>query len=137
MREKAYAAAFSDSGKYGKWIREHMEPLLVLGNNAFAHAAISPQVAKYGLKEATQTIYTALHGVKVVDNWLTTSNGPLWDRRMAKGDCQMVYEAIDILNVDRIIIAHTVQQVILVLFAFVTDYSQVNQPKCVADIFGL
>ncbi|KAH3742814.1 Metallo-dependent phosphatase [Pelomyxa schiedti] len=113
-------AAFSAEGKYGKWIRSEMKAIIVEDRTLFVHAGLMPVVAKLGVDHANELINMELRQAagdvpnrkskKAPDySWLLGINGTLWTRDIAYGDCKSVRETLDILNLDRMVVGHTVQ----------------------------
>lgn len=108
--------AFSESGEYGRWLRQHGIMARINGT-VFVHGGVTPAVAARGcaaINDAARTeIATLRLGSPGLDKALLwSSDGPLWYRGLAGVEPAAteadVTAALTALGATRIVVGHTV-----------------------------
>jgi hypothetical protein len=108
--ENEYRQAMSAKGKYGQWIRSH-NAAIKINDLLFAHAGITPPLAKMSLAEINKAIRQGLQNGDA-NGILMDSTGPLWDRILATDDEGLVAKDLDVVlqafGAGRMVVGHTV-----------------------------
>ena len=81
-----HKTAFSDIGKYGKWIRAH-NAIVKINDTIYLHGGISPKYASIPIKRINEMIAGELNDfttMKKEGGPVTSDDGPLWYRGMAQ-----------------------------------------------------
>lgn len=109
--------AFSESGEYGKWLREH-DIMARVNGIAFVHGGPSPAFATRGCEGTNAKIRSDLKTVKITDRdydktFLWHPDGPLWYRGLisdstAPATPEEVTEVLKSLGASKIVLGHTV-----------------------------
>ena len=109
--------AFSESGRYGRWLRKH-DTLATIDGVAFLHGGLTPEVAALGCEAINDTVRREIGAD--VDKTLADSrstlaageNGPLWYRGLARGTEPELAPIADgvlrALGTRAVVIGHTV-----------------------------
>ena len=109
--------AFSDEGRYGKWLRQR--PVVAKVNGVvFVHGGLTPEVAALGCDEVNARVKRDLGEdlAKTKEAPLATlaagENGPLWYRGLSKDDesilAPQVEQVLQSLGAHAIVIGHSV-----------------------------
>jgi hypothetical protein len=109
--------AFSESGRYGRWLRRH-DTLATIDGVAFLHGGLTPEVAALGCEAINERVRREIGPDfdKTLAGAPTTlaagENGPLWYRGLARGTDAEVAPLADAvlkaLGVRAVVIGHTV-----------------------------
>ncbi|KAH3758620.1 Metallo-dependent phosphatase [Pelomyxa schiedti] len=117
--------AFSAEGHYGKWVRSMMKAVVIEGDTVFVHGGLLPAVAELGVARVNRLINIELRKAagdfdtnETVDesgysegfSWLLGNKGPMWNRDIAKGDCDSMHKSLKILGVSRMVLGHSFQE---------------------------
>ncbi len=109
--------AFSESGRYGRWLRKH-DTLATIDGVAFLHGGLTPEVAALGCEAINDTVRREIGAD--VDKTLADArstlaageNGPLWYRGLARGTEPELAPIADgvlrALGTRAVVIGHTV-----------------------------
>ena len=109
--------AFSESGRYGRWLRKH-DTLATVGGVAFLHGGLTPEVAALGCEAINDKVRREIGAD--VDKTLADAkstlaageNGPLWYRGLARGTEAELAPIADgvlrALGTRAVVIGHTV-----------------------------
>ena len=111
--ERGRVAAFRAGGPYAVLLARH--PIaLVVGDTAFAHGGILPEHAAYGLHTINQETREWMLGNAPRPSVLSGATSPVWSRHYSDGpddaDCALLTETLTALNVNRMVVAHTVHK---------------------------
>jgi hypothetical protein len=109
--------AFSDEGRYGKWLRQR--PVMAKVNGVvFVHGGLTPEVAALGCEEVNARVKREIGEdlATTKESPLTTlaagENGPLWYRGLAKDDESILAPQVDqvlrTLGARAIVVGHSV-----------------------------
>ena len=109
--------AFSESGRYGRWLRKH-DTLATIGGVAFVHGGLTPEVAALGCEAINDKVRREI-GADVDKTLADTKstlaageNGPLWYRGLARGTEAELAPIADgvlrALGTRAVVIGHTV-----------------------------
>ena len=109
--------AFSESGRYGRWLRKH-DTLATVGGVAFVHGGLTPEVAALGCEAINDKVRREI-GADVDKTLADTKstlaageNGPLWYRGLARGTEAELAPIADgvlrALGTRAVVIGHTV-----------------------------
>jgi hypothetical protein len=109
--------AFSEEGRYGKWLRQR--PVIVKVNGvAFVHGGLTPEVAALGCEEINARVRRELNEdvAQTKKDPLATlaagENGPLWYRGLAKDDESVLAPRVELalqsLGARAIVVGHSV-----------------------------
>ena len=103
--------AFSDTGVYGKWLRQR-NALLQINDLLFLHAGIGPKYATATVAELNRTIHDELENFKKLEGGVAMDpEGPLWYRGLANGSQKQLTGHLDQVlknyRVRRLVLGHT------------------------------
>jgi hypothetical protein len=103
--------AFSDRGRYGRWIRRHLTAVTI-DRYLFMHGGISPALAASSVDEINRRVSEEIRSASPPDEGLAVGrSGPLWYRGLAQGDEDAlrphVQQLLSTHDVDHIVIGHT------------------------------
>lgn len=106
-------AAFSPGGPYA--LRLADQPVVLrLGRTAFVHGGLEPHVAQQGIEAINSAVSAWLRGEAPEPGVASGEDSPLWSRRFATeptpDDCAALAQTLALLDVDRMVVGHTVQQ---------------------------
>jgi len=127
-REKA----ISMDGKYGKFLRSEMNITMIVDDNLFVHAGLTPKFAKMGIDEINKHAHDILSNVPSFDTLLNDyyqqnkthplyadplfdmNDGPLWTRYYMDTPeeqlCGELEKVLETTKAKRMIIGHNVQE---------------------------
>jgi hypothetical protein len=116
------SAAFSTSGKYGKWLRQK-NAILKINDIIFVHGGISPKYSLSTLRFINDQIHKELADFSKLDGGVTPDEeGPLWYRGLADGpeNDRTVSGALDQFlkgqMANHIVVGHTPQAAVVPRF---------------------
>jgi hypothetical protein len=111
------AQAFSEDGRYGRWLRQH-DTVATIDGVAFVHGGLTPEVAALGCEAINERVRREIgrdHEKTLADPQTTLASGeagPLWYRGLALGAETEIEPAVDAvlraLGVRAIVVGHTV-----------------------------
>eukprot|EP00747_Dinoflagellata_sp_TGD_P038404 gnl/TRDRNA2_/TRDRNA2_139637_c1_seq1.p1 gnl/TRDRNA2_/TRDRNA2_139637_c1~~gnl/TRDRNA2_/TRDRNA2_139637_c1_seq1.p1 ORF type:complete len:229 (-),score=14.10 gnl/TRDRNA2_/TRDRNA2_139637_c1_seq1:181-783(-) len=106
-----FARLFSETGPYGRQIREHFLPMAMLNGTLFVHAGYSPEFAM-PIAELGGFMLQQLRRGLDTNHPVWGSEGPLWYRGLVFDDdrCTQVDQILTATNARRIVVGHTPQQ---------------------------
>jgi len=109
--ERGRVAAFRPGGEFAQLLAGH-NVVMVVGDTLFVHGGILPAHVELGLETVNSN----------VRNWMLNggstpaeihSDSPVWSRHysddVGPDDCAMLGQVLDALGLDRMVVAHTVQ----------------------------
>jgi hypothetical protein len=109
--------AFSDEGRYGRWLRER-RAIVRIDGTVFLHGGLTPEVAALGCEQINATVRRELTRdiAKTREQPLASlaaaETGPLWFRGMAREDEAAWEPALEqvlgAIGASRVVIGHTV-----------------------------
>jgi hypothetical protein len=111
--------AFSEEGRYGKWLRQR-DTMVKIDGVAFVHGGLVPEVARLGCEAINATVRGELGAG--LDRTLadpasalsTREEGPLWYRGLAREDeaahAAVVDEVLSALGARTLVIGHTLTE---------------------------
>jgi hypothetical protein len=110
---RARVAAFRPGGPYA--VRLASRPVaLIVGRSLFVHGSLDPVNVAYGLERINAEARDWLLGDGPEPEWVKGEHSPVWSRRFSDEvddeDCEVLGEVLDGLDVDRIVVGHTVQE---------------------------
>ncbi|KAH8738513.1 hypothetical protein FG386_001895 [Cryptosporidium ryanae] len=107
---------WSDNGFIGKYVKT-LKLVVRVNDSLFVHAGLHPKYAKVGINMLEQNSKYLLNDIyKHCDDYNSlffSEDGPLWTREISLGSddisCSLVKDTLNILNLNRMIIGHTIQ----------------------------
>jgi len=109
---RARGAAFRPGGPWAQILAERNTAVIV-GKNLFVHGGILPEHVDYGLERINSEIRAWLRDEIPRPGWSRGGRSPIWSRHFSDGidstETEMLTEVLDRLDVDRIILGHTIQ----------------------------
>lgn len=110
----AYRAAFSPTGKYGRWILGH-NAIVRVNDTLFMHGGLSPSFLKRKIRDLNESVRAELRGERDARTGVGADpQGPLWFRGLAESQQEQVLSAfLDEMTAAqgarRIVMGHTIQ----------------------------
>jgi hypothetical protein len=103
--------AFADTGKYGRWLRDHFA-VLRINDVLFLHGGISPKIVAMPLADINKQIRDELRDFTKIEAGLARDpDGPLWYRGLAQAPEAELAQHVDAIlqsfNVRHIVLGHT------------------------------
>jgi len=109
---RARGAAFRPGGPWAEMLAERNTAVIV-GRNLFVHGGILPEHVDYGLENLNSEIRAWLRDEIPRPDWIRGGSSPVWSRHFSDGidstETEMLTEVLDRLDVDRMILGHTIQ----------------------------
>lgn len=106
-------AAFMPGGTYAIALSDQ-PVVLVRDRNVFVHGGITPSMARFGVDELNARTAAWLRGEADEPAFLRDQDGPIWHRGFSldtdAAACETLGETLALLDADRMIVGHTVQQ---------------------------
>ncbi|MFI4945611.1 MAG: metallophosphoesterase [Burkholderiales bacterium] len=109
--------AFSEEGRYGRWLRER-RPLVKIDDSVFLHGGLTPEAAALGCETINATVRREITSDLVKTrqqpqaSLAAGDNGPLWFRGMAREDettwLPSLERVLAGIGARRVVIGHTV-----------------------------
>lgn len=87
--------------------------VIIVGRTLFVHGGVRPDWARYGIEQVNQEARSWLTGTGPRPAFLDADQGPVWSRAYSepdKPDCSDLEQVLKILDIDRMVVAHTVQE---------------------------
>jgi len=110
---QARGAAFRPGGPYALILAERNTAVIV-GRNLFVHGGILPEHVDYGLEKINTEVRAWLRDEIPRPEWSRGSRSPVWSRHFSDGidstETEMLTEVLDRLDVDRMILGHSIQR---------------------------
>lgn len=104
--------AFKPGGMYAQQLATR-DITAVIGDTAFAHGGILPEVVEYGLDRLNQEARAWMAGKGSMPRLLKVPNGPNWSRAFSSPeqevDCAVLEKSLEMMDVKRMVVGHTVQ----------------------------
>ena len=105
-------AAFRPGGPYAMMLSEHLM-VLVLDRNVFVHGGLVPRFARHGVEQINEEVRAWMRGDFPPPSAISGEDCPIWSRHYSDetdaADCALLEEVLEIVDADRMIVAHTVQ----------------------------
>jgi len=109
---RARGAAFRPGGSWAQILAER-NMVVVVGRNLFVHGGILPEHVDYGLDRINSEMRAWLRDEIPRPEWSRGANSPIWSRHFSDGvdstEAELLTEVLDRLDVDRMIVGHTIQ----------------------------
>jgi hypothetical protein len=113
--ERARAHAFMPGGAYATKLATH-PVVLIVGDTAFAHGGVLPsyadEVESVNREVADWFLGNDDTGYRIYED----DDSPVWSRHYSmntsSSDCDLLDEALEVLGVERMVVGHTVQDII-------------------------
>ena len=110
--QRGRVAAFRQSGPYAQLLARHNAAIRI-GDTVFVHGGIVPSLAALGLEAINEATRAWMLGEGPVPSFFHTDDDPFWSRHYSDSptldDCVMLGEALELLDAERMVVAHTVQ----------------------------
>lgn len=110
--ERGRVAAFRPGGPYAMALADH-PIVLQLGGNVFVHGGLIPRLARSGVDTINDSVSAWMRGEAPEPEFVQGDDSPIWSRHYSSetdaDDCRLLELTLEILNADRMIVAHTVQ----------------------------
>lgn len=110
--ELGRVAAFRPGGPYAMLLSGH-NTVMVVGDTVFAHGGVLPEHVEYGLDDINQEIQSWMRGEGEEPFSVSSASSPVWSRHYSDApdweDCLLLFETLESLGADRMVVAHTVQ----------------------------
>jgi hypothetical protein len=105
--EAARAAAFSETGEDGAWLRQ-LDATTRIGDTVFVHGGITPKWARHGIENINRDVRAAIPTPKAE---ILGEDGPLWYRGYMSDPeataCKALAEALAAMGARRMVVGHT------------------------------
>ena len=79
----------------------------------FAHGGVLPEHVEYGIDDINQEIQAWMRGEGEEPFSVSSASSPVWSRHYSDApdweDCLLLFETLESLGADRMVVAHTVQ----------------------------
>ncbi len=118
-----FSQALSADTKLGNWLR-NLPTAVVIDDFLFAHAGIEPYWAELGIEKLNEIMRKCMFDNRNYSDFpvsmpIISPVGPLWNRRLINPPMmqyeqyrQMIYDTIEMLDVEKMIIGHTPSAII-------------------------
>jgi hypothetical protein len=110
--ERGRAAAFLPGGPYALLLAKH-NVVQIVDETLFVHGGITPLHAALGLDALNAEHRAWLEGAGTLSTLWEESDSPVWDRTYSADTtaeaCALLEETFDLLGIERLVVAHTVQ----------------------------
>jgi hypothetical protein len=110
--QRGRVAAFRPGGPYALLLSEHLM-VLQLGRNVFVHGGLVPRFARLGIDRINGQTSAWMRGEAAEPSSVRGDDCPIWSRHFSDetgpAECALLEETLDLLDADRMIVAHTVQ----------------------------
>ncbi|MBM66149.1 MAG: calcineurin [Myxococcales bacterium] len=104
--------AFRPGGPYARILAGH-NAIMVVGGTVFAHGGVLPAHLTNGLQNMNQEIQAWMRGELPRPAFLSGDDSMVWSRHFSadvdEQDCQLLDQVLSGLEVERMVVAHTVQ----------------------------
>jgi hypothetical protein len=104
--------AFSEEGKYGKWLR-NLPAVIKVNDSIFLHGGISPRFVSKSISDINSEVAAGLKDLSKLtqDGAVLAPDGPLWYRGLAQESeatiAPLVADILKNYEVNRVVIGHT------------------------------
>jgi len=109
---RSRAAAFRPGGPVALRLARR-NTAVIIGDNLFVHGGILPEQVDRGLERMNEAIRSWLRGEEPQPEWVRGESSPVWSRhyssRPDEEDAALLDEVLDRLDVERMVVGHTVQ----------------------------
>jgi len=108
--QRGRATAFQPGGEYARYLSTH-NSVLVIGVTGFVHGGVNEKNALYGIDKINFEMSQWMKGKRQVPFHYVAGDGPLWNRDYSDGpvNCEKLEKTLEILKINRLIVAHTIQ----------------------------
>jgi hypothetical protein len=105
--------AFRPGGPVALRLAQH-NVVVIVGDTVFVHGGVLPHVAEYGIERLNQEARAWMRKeLTCPPEILLAEDGPVWSRHYSRdvdeADCRLLAETLEMLEVDRMVVGHTVQ----------------------------
>jgi hypothetical protein len=111
--QRGRVAAMRPGGVYARIFAEH-NMVMIVGGTLFVHGGLLPQHLVIGLDEMNRQVQSWMRGEGPIPASINSAEGVVWNRVYSSGtsemDCARLAQVLRLLSVERIVVAHTVQQ---------------------------
>ncbi|MBA2321846.1 MAG: metallophosphoesterase [Deltaproteobacteria bacterium] len=109
--QQGRAAAFRPGGPWAVTLAGH-NVVMVIGDTGFVHGGILPTHVDHGLRAINNETQAWMRGEGDEPSILQSDSAPIWTRAysddVAEPDCESLQETIDLLDLKRLVVGHTV-----------------------------
>jgi hypothetical protein len=113
LEQRGRVAAFRPGGPYAKILASH-DVVRIVGDTVFVHGGLLLRHAELGVDEINGAVRAWMLGETERPEVLTTRPSPVWSREYSMetdaDDCEELGRVLALLDVDRMVVAHTVQE---------------------------
>lgn len=110
--QRGRVAAFRPGGEYAKLLSRH-NLIMVIGDTAFVHGGLLPEHVTYGVGEINKDVQAWMRGQAAEPDIVHSSDSPVWTRIYSDtdvlADCATLEKTLYSLGLQRMVVAHTVQ----------------------------
>ncbi len=111
--QRARVVAFRPGGPYARHLAN--QPIaIIVGRSLFVHGGIDAENVAHGLDRINAESRRWLLGEGPKPEWVNGEHSPVWSRRFSDEvddeDCDRLADVLELLDVDRMIVGHTVQE---------------------------
>jgi hypothetical protein len=111
--ERGRAVAFRPGGPMALRLARN-NTAIVVGSTVFAHGGVLPAQVELGLKAMNDSVRSWVLGKAPQPEWVRGENSPVWTRVYSSEPtvegCDVLTEVLDQLELERMVVGHTVQQ---------------------------
>ncbi len=113
-----FKQALTPTAKLGNWLR-NLPTAIIIDKFLFTHAGIEPYWAEFGIEKLNEITRKCMFDERYYSDFtismpIISPIGPLWNRRLINPPenqyeqyRQALYETLDLLNVEKMIVGHT------------------------------
>jgi len=109
--QRGRVIAFRPGGDYALKLSQH-NTLMVIGKTLFVHGGLTPKYMKMEIEKINQLVSLWMRGNSKRPELVIDEKGPLWSRNYSSENsaekCKQLKRVLKYLNLDRMVVAHTV-----------------------------
>ncbi len=110
--QRGRVAAFRPGGPYAVLLSDHLV-IYQIERNVFVHGGLLPSLVEYGVGRVNEETSAWMRGDGPEPPFLNSDDSPIWSRHFSAEtgpeECALLAETLALLDADRMIVAHTVQ----------------------------
>jgi hypothetical protein len=111
-RQRARAQALRPGGEFARLLADN-HTFIIVGSTLFTHGGVLPEHVEWGLDSMNEKVRSWLRGETEQPDWIRGDLSPVWNRLYSdapdQGACATLAEVLDGLDVDRVVVGHTIQ----------------------------